>query len=176
MTATAMYRSKRRAPRGRVAVTVERAISAPREQVLPAVQHIQNIECTEVKADEVVVTPLDASRGSYRVRGHFAGVPWRGQFFYELNPDGFHSTNAARPGRAPSISGGFVVKSAGAGACRVTHYEDYQLPVVLRPMRPLIRIYLRWSMRRELQHLAHLVGEAAPPLSPPRRRDPRAAA
>jgi len=28
------------------------------------------------------------------VRGHFAAIPWNGEFFYELHSRGFHSTNA----------------------------------------------------------------------------------
>ena len=143
--------------RGRVEVVSTRTIPAPQERVLPAVWEIKNIERCEVKADLVDVTKETETRGSYKVRGHFAGVPWRGEFFYELNPKGFHSTNAPRPRKGPTISGGFVVEPVNDNECRVIHYEQYRLPLFFRPLRIPIQLYLRWSMRRELGDLARLV-------------------
>jgi hypothetical protein len=140
-----------------VGVTCERTIPLPQEQVLPAVWEIKNIELCEVKADAVDVTKETGERGSYKVRGHFAGVPWRGEFFYELNPKGFHSTNAPHPRKGTTISGGFVVERVSDDQCRVMHYEQYRLPVYFRPLRLFIRRYLQWSMRRELGDLERLV-------------------
>jgi hypothetical protein len=146
----------------RVAVQITavstRALPYPKAVTLPAVWNIQNIERTEVKADAVTVTPETATVGSYRVRGHFAGVPWRGEFFYELKPDGFHSRNAPRPRKGSTIEGGFVVHALDAGGCRVIHYEQYRLPWWLVPLALPIKGYLRWSMRRELRDLESLIG------------------
>lgn len=148
--------------KGVVAVTSTRTMPVDPARVLPAVWEIKNIERCEVKADAVEVTRETEHRGSYRVRGHFAGVPWRGQFFYELNPKGFHSTNAPHPRKGTTISGGFVVEPVEPDACRVVHYEQYRLPLCFRPLRWPIACYLRWSMRRELRDLELLVvGSAA---------------
>ena len=136
-------------------------VAAPQESVLPAVWEIKNIELCEVKADVVDVTKETETRGSYKVRGRFAGVPWRGEFFYELNPKGFHSTNAAHPRKGTTISGGFVVEPVSDHECRVIHYEQYKLPLYFRPLRIPIQLYLRWSMRRELGDLARLVVSSA---------------
>jgi hypothetical protein len=143
--------------RGFVAVSSSRRIPLEQERVLPAVWEIKNIERCEVKADVVEVTKETDTRGSYRVRGHFAGVPWKGRFFYELHPTGFHSTNAPHPSKGTTISGGFVVERVGDEACVVTHYEQYRLPVYFRPLRLPVRLYLRWSMRKELRDLENLV-------------------
>jgi hypothetical protein len=140
-----------------VEVVSTRTIPAPQDEVLPAVWEIKNIERCEVKADLVDVTKETDTRGSYKVRGHFAGVPWRGQFFYALHPKGFHSTNAEHPRKGSTISGGFVVEPLSESECRVIHYEQYRLPVYFRPLRLPIQLYLRWSMRRELGDLARLV-------------------
>jgi hypothetical protein len=120
---------------------------------------IQNIERTEVKADAVTVAKESATAGSYTVRGHFAGVPWRGEFFYELHARGFHSKNAPQPGKGSTIEGGFVVDAVSDDECLVVHYEQYRLPWYFRPLRLGIVAYLKASMRRELRDLERLVGD-----------------
>jgi len=147
-----------------VTVVSRRFIPVPPAQARAAVWEIQNIERTEVKADSVRVTKESPTVGSYTVRGHFAGLPWRGEFFYELNDKGFHSKNAPKPGKGSTISGGFVVEEVSDDECLVVHYESYRLPWYYRPLRTGIAAYLRHSMRRELRDLERiLVDEAAEP-------------
>ena len=133
-----------------------RELPCTRADAVAAIQTIQNIERTEVKADEVVVSPETPTRGTYRVRGRFAGLPWRGQFAYFLHPGGFHSRNAGVPPEEATIEGGFVVTPLASG-CTVIHYEQYVLAAWLQPLRHAIRWYLRWSMARELRDLERLV-------------------
>jgi hypothetical protein len=142
----------------RITAVSTRALPYAKSVALPAVWNIQNIERTEVKADAVAVTPETETVGSYRVRGHFAGVPWRGEFFYELNPDGFHSRNAPQPRKGSTVEGGFVVHALDDRSCRVVHYEQYRLPWWLVPLALPIKGYLQWSMRRELRDLETLIG------------------
>jgi hypothetical protein len=144
-----------------VTVVSRRFIPVPPSRARAAVWEIQNIERTEVKADAVCVTKESPTVGSYTVRGHFAGVPWRGEFFYELNDQGFHSKNAPKPGRGSTISGGFVVEEVSDDECLVVHYESYQLPWYYRPLRAVIVAYLRYSMRRELRDLERILVEQA---------------
>ena len=145
--------------RRRITVVCARELSCPREDAVAAIRDIKNIERTEVKADAVVVSPDTPTRGTYRVRGRFAGVPWRGHFAYVLNDGGFHSRNAGVPPEHATIEGGFVVTPLASG-CTVIHYEQYVLAPWLRPLRQAIRVYLRWSMARELRDLARLIAEA----------------
>lgn len=146
------------------------AITAPcrAEDARAAVQNIKNIEITEVKADAVDVAPETDRRGTYTVRGHFAGIPWHGKFTYELNDRGFHSVETNAPASGPRVQGGFIVEPEGERACTITHYEQYVLPAWLIPLKPLIVAYLNWSMRKELRDLRALLlanrAETAGPL------------
>jgi hypothetical protein len=135
----------------RVSVTRTIEVPAPAGHVLGAVQNIKNIEHCEVKADAVTVFPDSDAHGWYAVRGHFAGVPWRGRFTYALNANGFHSHNEKR-----TVEGGFRVEPLRDDHCVVAHYEEYVLARWLVPLRGAIRQYLRWSMSRELEDLAAL--------------------
>ena len=49
-------------------------IHASKVVVLLVVHDIKSIERFEVKADHVNVRPIDGRKGTYTVRGHFAGV------------------------------------------------------------------------------------------------------
>jgi hypothetical protein len=145
-----------------VTVVSRRLVPAPAARARAAVWEIENIERTEVKADAVCVTKESPTVGSYTVRGHFAGVPWRGEFSYELHDKGFHSKSVPQPGRGSTISGGFVVEDISDEECFVLHYEQYRLPWYYRPLRAAIVAYLRYSMRRELRDLERiLVGEGS---------------
>jgi hypothetical protein len=137
-----------------------RALQCPAERAIAAVQDIQAIERTELKADRVEVSPESATTGTYAVTGHFARVPWRSRFAYRLHSTGFHSEKV--PGERPrswEISGGFMVAPLGEQECLVVHYEDYGLPRCLAPLRGLVRLYLHRSMDVELRMLAEIVGE-----------------
>jgi hypothetical protein len=150
----------------RITVVVAREMPYQRDDVLRAVWQIQNIERTEVKADAVWVSPDTSRSGTYKVLGRFAGVPWRGEFAYDLNEGGFHSRDANVPHSEARIEGGFVVTPVAEG-CTVIHYEQYVLARYLLPIRFVIRAYLRWSMRRELRDLEALVGGKPAPAPAP---------
>ena len=141
----------------RVTVVEALELPCPPATVLPAVWDIKNVERCEVKADTVTVHARSAEAGSYDVRGRFAGVPWHGRFDYELTPTGFHSHDADVPPAEATVEGGFVVTPLGGDGCTVIHYEQYVLARCLVPLRPLVRAYLHWSMRRELRDLRRLV-------------------
>jgi hypothetical protein len=147
--------------RRRITVVSARELPCPRQDAVAAIRDIKNIERTEVKADVVVVSPETPERGTYRVRGRFAGFPWRGEFTYVLNDAGFHGRNAGVPPEEATIEGGFVV-TALAGGCTVIHYEQYVLSRWVVPLRHPIRRYLHWSMARELRDLERLISEGGP--------------
>ncbi len=140
-------------------MTAVEALELPcsRSVVLPFIWDIQNIERCEVKADRVLVRPAGTGRGSYDVRGRFAGFPWKGRFEYELDDRGFHSRTADVPRSEAKVEGGFVVTPLGEDGSTVIHYEQYVLVWWLAPFAPLVRTYLRWSMRRELRDLRALI-------------------
>ena len=132
-------------------------VSCNKEDALAIIWDIKNIEKTEVKADLVIVNKETERKGTYDVRGHFAGIPWRNTFSYELNDKGFHSLEANPPASGSRISGGFIVEPVGEKACSILHYEQYTLPLWSVPLKPLIIMYLKWSMRKELLDVKDLI-------------------
>lgn len=149
------------AQRGRAGEVQEaHAIALPvsPEVALAWVRDIANIALTEVKADKVRVYPDSEAGGTYTVRGRFAGIPWEGEFRYDLHPGGFHSVQCDRKRFHPQVSGGFSVLPFGDGGCVVLHYEQYLLPRWARPVRPAFAGYIRHSMRIELADLARFLG------------------
>jgi hypothetical protein len=145
----------------RITVVSAREMPYPQEVVAAATREVENIAITERKADWVKAHPRTSAEGTYSVRGHFAGVPWTGEFAYELHDAGFHSRTAGVPREAAKVEGGFVVTPLADG-CTVFHYEQYVLARWLAPFALLVRAYLRWTMRGELRDLEALVADAAP--------------
>jgi len=129
------------------------------EDALALVWEIKNIEKIEVKADKVQVNKLNEKKGTYKVRGHFAGIPWHNEFTYDLNEQGFHSYETHPPASGPRIKGGFVVIPTGEKSCTIIHYEQYILPTWGIPLKPLVLLFLQWSMKKELHDLKVLILE-----------------
>lgn len=134
-------------------------VACRQEDALAVIWEIQNIEKTEVKADAVQVIPQSERTGTYRVHGHFAGIPWHNEFAYVLHEQGFHSLEAHPPDSGTRIQGGFVAISTGEQSCTILHYEQYLLPTWAVPVKPLIEGYLQWSMKKELRDLKTLILE-----------------
>jgi hypothetical protein len=142
-------------------------VACRQEDALAIIQEIKNIEKTEVKADEVQVFPSSERTGTYKVRGHFAGIPWRNEFRYVLNEQGFHSFEAHPPGSGSRIQGGFVAISTGEQSCSIIHYEQYILPRWGVLLKLLIVWYLQWSMKKELHDLQAILLKRAAEIAHP---------
>ena len=141
----------------RITVTEQLVVPYPSDDALAVIWDIKNIEVTECKADAVDVDAETHDRGTYRVRGRFARIPWRGRFAYQLHETGFHSVDARSGEAEPLISGGFFVQSLSAQHCLIVHYEQYVLPRWLIPLKPVIAAYLRSSMQVELRKCEQLI-------------------
>jgi len=155
-------------PHSYVRTLRRRTLSCSAGRAIAAVQDIKAIERTELKADNVKVSPESPTAGTYVANGRFARVPWRSRFAYRLHSTGFHSEKV--PGERPrswNMSGGFIVAPLGEQECLVVHYEDYGLPRYLAPLRGLIRVYLHRSMEVELGVLAEIVAGEPAPDNPP---------
>jgi len=132
-------------------------IDATKAEVLAAVWDIKSIEKFEVKADSVEVHPADERKGTYNVHGRFAGLPWRREFAYFLNEDGFYSRDARKSGAQYTVQGGFIVQPTSDRECTLIHYEMYYLSAWFLPVKPLISTYLKWSMRKELRDMKETI-------------------
>ena len=136
-------------------------LACSKEAALAVVWDIKTIEISELKADKVEVHMETDRKGTYEVWGHFAGVPWKNTFAFALNDQGFHSHEVNPPAGGPLISGGFVVQETGPQKCKIFHYEDYKLPWRYVPLKPLIFLYLKWSMWKELRTMRDLIFKRA---------------
>lgn len=133
-------------------------VAYSKEEVLPVIWNIKNIEYCEVKADTVEVTRVTDRTGTYNVKGHFARlVPWSRTFEYALHDRGFHSKETEKSRSSLNVSGGFIVEEASDNRCLIIHYEQYTLPWYFLPLKPLITIYLKWSQAREMRDLTTLI-------------------
>jgi hypothetical protein len=58
------------------------------------------------------------------------------------------------------VQGGFSVLETVPGQCQVVHYERYELSMLYFPLLPMIRLYLRKSLHRELLSLRRAIERA----------------
>jgi hypothetical protein len=121
---------------------------------------IKNIDQYEPKVDQAKVNPETDKKGSYEVKGRFAGIPWSGKFSYEINEEGFYSEILNSPIPGLKVQGGFKVKKVSDKDCRISHFENYQLPGWLFAVRPLLKAYLTQSIKKELEDVKKLILEA----------------
>jgi len=118
-------------------------------KVLAYLWNIENMASYEPKVDKVRVTPESKTAGVYFVSGKFAGLPWKGAFSYSIHATGFSSKMMEGP-PGVSVEGGFQVREAAANRCQVTHRESYQFPWWMTPLVPMIQLYLKFALRKEL--------------------------
>ncbi len=141
-----------------ICVTQSSRLPRSKAQILPFIWDIKNIEYCEVKADRVSVTKDTDRSGTYLVEGRFARyIPWHRIFSYELHDRGFHSKEAQQPPSRLNIQGGFFVEQTGEDEAEIIHYEQYTLPTLLMPLKPLIVLYLKWSQKKEMADLKKLI-------------------
>src|SRR5437764_12988984 len=103
-------------------------VACCKEDALALVWEIKNIEKIEVKADKVQVNKLNEKKGTYKVRVHFAGIPWHNEFTYDLYEQGFHSYETHPPASGQRIKRGFVIIPTAENSWTIIHYEQYILP------------------------------------------------
>jgi hypothetical protein len=133
-------------------------VPCPKADAVAVVQDLTTLPSYEQKVRQVSVEPGGDGVGQYTLTGKLAGlVPWRGTFHYVLHPDGFHSVDAEARRDGWEICGGYYVRAIGPDECEVVHYERYDLPAWLKPVRRLVAWYMRNSQRRELKIIHDLV-------------------
>lgn len=134
-------------------------VAAPLGTALAVVRDLETLECCEPKIDALELHPLGAERGIFRAHGRLLGKRWSGAFRYQLLDDGFDSVETAPNCTGLKARGGFRVAAAGAHSSRITHYEQYTLPLWALPMKQALAWYIGRSVARELQSLARLILE-----------------
>ena len=130
-------------------LTVSRRIlvSAPRGSVQKYVSDLREIARYEpkVKAIEVVPAPEGASASA---SGRFLGLPWRGTFRFEMTQDGgYRGVMVSGPLRRMECR---LALRPVAGGTLVERDEVYDLPFLMRPLKPIIRRWLDATLEHEL--------------------------
>src|SRR5438105_3156589 len=109
----------------------------PLSKVLSYLWEIQNLAEYEPKVSSVTVSPKSSKEGTYKARGFFAGIPWRGEFSYILREDGYFSQMLSKS-YGVFVQGGFEVKATDKETSEVIHYENYKFPFWMMPLSPFI--------------------------------------
>lgn len=143
----------------KISVNGKTTLEMPVKKALAIIRKLQFLELYEPKVDSAQVKAATEMTGFYRATGHFAGLPWGGKFFYELEEDGFRSQMLGGS-LGIKVMGGFRVKPESDASCVITHYERYEFPSWLSPFIFLIRSYLRRAMKEELRNLVKLIYQA----------------
>ncbi len=133
-------------------IKAQEKIQIPKSEseVLQYLWKIPNLEFYEPKVSSIRFKPLNETSGSYTARGRILGLPWGGRFDYQLQDKGFMSRSQDLK-FGVQVTGGFFVNTLSFNNCMLTHYEHYQVPFFLLPLKPFLAFYLKHSIRRELK-------------------------
>lgn len=123
-------------------------IEAPRESVSAYVRDIGHLADYEPKVETCQVSYPDDQTALAAVTGIYLGLPWQGVFEMKYTPDGGFLSRMVR-GPMKTMRGGFHLTPQGR-VTRLTHFEQYGFPLLLRPLYPFLRRWLARSMDEEL--------------------------
>lgn len=121
-------------------------ISAPKESVELYLRDLRRLEDYEPKIDKIELP--ETSDGTLEAEGKFMAIPWRASFQVDFTRDGGYRKEMVR-GPLKSMSTGFHLRAVPGGTL-VTHDEKYDLPVVLKPLSPVLRPWVWRTMELEL--------------------------
>ncbi len=120
-------------------------ISAPYESVRTYLSDLKEIAHYEPKVDAISLSPAGESA---EASGRFFGIPWRGTFRFDFAPDGgYHGVMLTGPLRKMECR---VMIRPVNGGTMLEHEEGYELPLLLRPLSPVVRRWLDHTLESEL--------------------------
>lgn len=128
-------------------LTVNRRIliSAPHESVRTYLSDLNEIARYEPKVDAITVSPAG---GTAEASGRFLGLPWRGSFQFQFMPDGGYR-GVMVSGPLKRMSCRVMIRPVNGGTM-LEHDEEYDLPLFLRPLSPLVKTWLDHTLESEL--------------------------
>ena len=127
-------------------VTVNRRIliSAPHDSVRQYLSDLDQIARYEPKVDSIAVNPA----GEADATGRFLGIPWRASFRIEFGRDGGYR-GVMVSGPLSRMECRFNLRPVNGGTL-LEHNEAYELPLLMRPFRALVRRWLDSTLEAEL--------------------------
>ena len=130
-------------------VTKQILISASKESVAAYLHDLSKMSEYEAKVTACDVSYPDEASGFVEVQGKFLGVlPWRGAFKMEFTRDGGFRSEMVR-GPLRKMVGGFHLRSV-AGGTVLTHDEQYQFGLLMKPLTPFAKRWVARTMELEL--------------------------
>lgn len=139
-----------------IAVSGQILLEDSYEAVLTYIHNIENLVQYEPKLWKVKLQKESNSKkelGFYQSTGVFGFVPFRDQFSYTINENGFHSQMETGLLKK-HMNGGFTLTKKNKNQCIVLHYENYELCGWQKLFSPYLKRYLKRSMEKELNTLA----------------------
>jgi hypothetical protein len=122
-------------------------ISAPRDSVMEYLRDLSQIAHYEEKVDAVELKPheegalVDAS-------GRFLGLPWKGTFEVRYTKDGgYRGVMVSGPLRRMEC---VMTLRPVTGGTMLEHAEQYELPLLMRPISGFIRNWVNATLENEL--------------------------
>ena len=131
-------------------LTVNRRIliSAPHESVRTYLSDLAQIPKYEPKVDSIQINPA----GQAEAKGRFFGMPWRGTFRFEFARDGgYRGVMVSGPLRHMECR--VTIRPVSGGTTLLDHDEEYDLPLILKPLGSLVRRWLDHTLETELDHI-----------------------
>jgi len=125
-------------------------ISAPYESVRTYLRDLEEIAHYEPKIDAISISEAGdgTSAKSAEASGRFFGMPWHGTFSFEFAPDGgYHGVMLSGPLKRMECR--MMLRPVNGGTM-LEHDEEYELPLFLRPVSPLVRRWLDKTLETEL--------------------------
>ena len=122
-------------------------ISAPHDSVRAYLSDLDQIATYEPKVDSIALDP----EGDAQASGRFFGVPWSAKFRFEFSRDGgYRGVMVSGPLRKMECR---VMLRPVNGGTMLEHDEHYELPLLMRPLRPFVRRWLDHTLEAELDFI-----------------------
>jgi hypothetical protein len=122
-------------------------ISAPRDSVMEFLRDLTQIAHYEEKVDSVELKP-HAEGAVVDASGRFLGLPWRGSFEVRFTRDGgYRGSMVSGPLRRMEC---VMTLRPVTGGTVLEHGEEYELPLLMRPVSGLVRRWVDATLENEL--------------------------
>lgn len=142
----------------RVHLSEEVEVPSPAQKVLSFLWNIENMAHYEPSITSLQVFPRSTKAGIYSARGSFAHLPWEARFSYNLTRNGYVDRLLAGS-YGIWMGSGFKVKEGSEKDCRLLHFKNYVFPAWMKPLQPALKLYLRWSLQKELWNIRKRLGD-----------------
>jgi hypothetical protein len=123
-------------------------ISASKDAVQAYLRDLRNMAQYERKVGSVKIVNQTEDQAEIDVEGKFMGLRWKGGFAVSFTRDGGYRSEMKR-GPLRKMQGGFQVRTVPGGVI-LTREEQYKLPFLMRPLRPMISRWVGRTMEQEL--------------------------